>query len=75
MYRSACPKIEIVETYRHDHSLESSGGALSDSTIRFLIQPFLGEMHYLNLLPKSSVLKSSFDDFDLQILDSLSKSS
>jgi hypothetical protein len=32
-------KIKIAETYRHDHSLESSWGALSDGTIRFLIQP------------------------------------
>jgi hypothetical protein len=35
-------KIKIVETYWHDHSLESSRGALSDFTI-FSIQPFSGE--------------------------------
>jgi hypothetical protein len=36
-------KFKIVETYWHDHSLESSGGALDDGTIRFSIQPFLGK--------------------------------
>jgi hypothetical protein len=30
--------IKIVETYWHDHSLESSWGALSDGTICFSIQ-------------------------------------
>jgi hypothetical protein len=36
-------KIKIVETYWHDHSLESSGVALSDGTISSSIQPFSGE--------------------------------
>jgi hypothetical protein len=36
-------KFMIVETYWHDHSLESSWGALSDGTISSSIQPFLGE--------------------------------
>jgi hypothetical protein len=36
-------KIKIVERYWHDHSLESTWGALSDGTISFLIQ-FLGEL-------------------------------
>jgi hypothetical protein len=34
---------KIVGTYWHDHSLESSWGALSDGTISFFIQPFSGE--------------------------------
>jgi hypothetical protein len=34
-------KWKIIETYWHDHSLESSGGALSDSTIRFSSYFFL----------------------------------
>jgi hypothetical protein len=33
-------KFNIVETYWHDHSLESSWGALSDGTISFSIHPF-----------------------------------
>jgi hypothetical protein len=38
------PKIvEIVETYRHDHSLESSCGALSDGTRRYSIRFISGE--------------------------------
>jgi hypothetical protein len=36
-------KFKIVKTYWHDHSLESSWGALSDGAISFLIQPFSGE--------------------------------
>jgi hypothetical protein len=36
-------KIKIVETYRHDHALEMSWGALSDGTITFSIQLFPGE--------------------------------
>jgi hypothetical protein len=31
------PKFKIVETYRHDHSLESSWGALSDEFLGHLI--------------------------------------
>jgi hypothetical protein len=38
-------KFKIVETYRHDHSLESSRGALSDGRIGFPIQPFSEEKH------------------------------
>jgi hypothetical protein len=37
-------KINIVGTYWHDHSLESSWGALSDGTIVFPIQSFLESM-------------------------------
>jgi hypothetical protein len=38
------PKIfKIAKTYWHDHLLESSCGALSDGTISFSIQSFLGE--------------------------------
>jgi hypothetical protein len=33
---------KIAETYQHDHSLESSGGALSGGTISVSIQPFSG---------------------------------
>jgi hypothetical protein len=40
----------IVETYSHDHSLESSWGALSDGTISFSIQLFLGESAFYELL-------------------------
>jgi hypothetical protein len=46
----------IVETYWRDHSLESSGGALSDGTISFLIQPFSGKMHFLNISEKKNKL-------------------
>jgi hypothetical protein len=41
-------KFKIVETYWHDHSLESSG-SLSDGTISFSIQPFSlsgNEIHF-----------------------------
>jgi hypothetical protein len=31
-------KLKIVETYRHDHSLESSGGALSDVPLHVDVQ-------------------------------------
>jgi hypothetical protein len=51
-------KIEIVETYWHDHSLESAWGAPSDGTISFLIQPFWGKMYFLNCSRKTSVLYS-----------------
>jgi hypothetical protein len=44
------PKItKIVATYWHDHSLESSWGALG--TISF------GEMHYLNFITKNPFLE------------------
>jgi hypothetical protein len=52
------PKIcKTVDTYRYDHSLESSWGALSDRTVSFSIQ-FEGTMHFLNFSQKPSVLKS-----------------
>jgi hypothetical protein len=35
-------KFKIVETYRQDHSLESSRGTLSDGSI-FRLNSFLGE--------------------------------
>jgi hypothetical protein len=42
--RRNCSKtFNIVEIYWHDHSLESSWGALSVGTISFLTQPFSGE--------------------------------
>jgi hypothetical protein len=45
--QKSCPKkCRIVETYWHDHSLESSWGALSDGTIT-LRQPFRGNVHFL----------------------------
>jgi hypothetical protein len=48
----------LVETYRHDHSLGSSRGALSDGTIGSSIPPDSGEkMHFLNSSQKTSVLK------------------
>jgi hypothetical protein len=46
-------------TYWHDHSLESSGGALSDGTISFSIRPILGEIvHFLICFQKYLSLKS-----------------
>jgi hypothetical protein len=36
-------EFKIVETYRHDHSLESFRGALSDGTISLSIEQFSGE--------------------------------
>jgi hypothetical protein len=45
-------KVKIVETYWHDHSLESSWGALFDGTIIFLFQPFLGKCLFWNSLKK-----------------------
>jgi hypothetical protein len=48
---SAPPKIKIVETYRHYHSLESSWGALSDGTISFP-NHFWGKNHFLFLFLK-----------------------
>jgi hypothetical protein len=51
-------KFKIVETYRHDHSLESSWGALSDGTI-FAIQIFSWEKCiFWNFLKNFSQLKS-----------------
>jgi hypothetical protein len=48
---------KIVKTYWHDHSVESSWGALSDGTISFPIQPFSG-MHFLKFFKKPPSLKS-----------------
>jgi hypothetical protein len=46
------PKIfKIVETYRHDHSLESSRRAFSDGIISFSI------IHFLNISQNTSVPK------------------
>jgi hypothetical protein len=36
-------QVKIVETYWHDHSLESSWGPLSDGAISYPIHPFSGE--------------------------------
>jgi hypothetical protein len=36
-------KVKIVETYWHDHLLESSWEALSDGTISFSVHPFSGK--------------------------------
>jgi hypothetical protein len=47
------PKNKIVETYRHDHSLQSTGGALSDGTISFEIQPFWGKNIFSEFLSKN----------------------
>jgi hypothetical protein len=52
-------KIKIVETYCHDHSLESSRGALSDGTNSFSTI-FEGEIHFLNFSKKPSVLRANF---------------
>jgi hypothetical protein len=40
-FPSFADSLKIVETYWHDHSLESSRRALSDGTIIFSIQPFI----------------------------------
>jgi hypothetical protein len=57
-HRICPPKFKIVETYWHDHSLEKSWGALSDGTIGFLIQPFVGKKFIFRIfLKKPSVLK------------------
>jgi hypothetical protein len=46
-------KFMSVETYWHDHSLESSRGALSDSTICFsILKPFLVEFIFWIFLKK-----------------------
>jgi hypothetical protein len=51
-------KFKIVETYWHDHSLESSWGARFYGTISSSFQLFLGgKMHFLNFSQTSSVLK------------------
>jgi hypothetical protein len=39
-HKNCPPKLKIVDTYRHDHSLERAWGALSGGTISFSIQPF-----------------------------------
>jgi hypothetical protein len=41
-------EFNIVETYWHDHSLESSWVALSDGTISFLIQWVSGKCNFWN---------------------------
>jgi hypothetical protein len=51
-------KCKIVETYRHDHSLESSWRALSAGTISFLIQPFFGGKYIFWIFLKKNLLKS-----------------
>jgi hypothetical protein len=50
-------KLKIFETYRHDHSLESSGEALSDVTMSFAINPFQGKkIYFLNFSKKPQSL-------------------
>jgi hypothetical protein len=51
-------KFKIVETYWHDHSLESSCRALSDCTIRFSIKPFSGKCIFWIFLQKPQSLKN-----------------
>jgi hypothetical protein len=46
-------KLKIVETNWHDHSLESSLGALSDGTVSFSIQPFSGENAFSEFFSKN----------------------
>jgi hypothetical protein len=53
-------KFKIVETYWHDHSLESCWGGLSDGTISFSIHSFFWEkMHFLNFSEKPQSLSYS----------------
>jgi hypothetical protein len=53
-----CPNIfRIVEKYWHDHSLESSWGALFDGTISFEIQPSSGKSIFWIHLKKPQSLK------------------
>jgi hypothetical protein len=47
---------KIVETYWHDHSIESSWGALSDD-ITLVFQLFSGKMHFLIFFQKTSGIK------------------
>jgi hypothetical protein len=48
-------KVKIVETYWHDHSLESSWEALYDGAISCSIQFILGgKIHFLNFALKKS---------------------
>jgi hypothetical protein len=49
-------KNQIVESYWHDHSLESSSEALSDSTISFSINPFQGDSIFWIFLKNLSLL-------------------
>jgi hypothetical protein len=50
-------KNKIIETYWHDHSLESSWGALSDGTIILFDSTILGgKMHFLNFSHKTLCL-------------------
>jgi hypothetical protein len=44
--------IKIVKTYWHDHSLESSWGALSDGTISFFDSTILGKCIFWIFLKK-----------------------
>jgi hypothetical protein len=54
------PKFKIVETYGHDHSLESHVlRSISEGTISFLIKPFQGGGEYISrIFHKKPVLKS-----------------
>jgi hypothetical protein len=45
-------QFKIVKTYGHDHSLESSRGALSDGTTSFSSN-FWEKMHFLNFSQKT----------------------
>jgi hypothetical protein len=38
--------VKIVETYRHDHSLESCGGAVSDCTVKFFDSTISGNAFF-----------------------------
>jgi hypothetical protein len=49
-------KVNIVETYWHDHALERSWGALSDGTTNFSIQPFSGDA-FSEFFAKTSLQK------------------
>jgi hypothetical protein len=53
-------RFEFVETYWHDHSLESSWGALSDGTISLSIPPLSGEkcISWIFLQETSVLIKS-----------------
>jgi hypothetical protein len=50
-------KFKFLETYRHDHSLESSCGALSVGAISFFDSTVSEKNHFLNFSQKTSVLK------------------
>jgi hypothetical protein len=56
-------EIQIVKTYWHDHSLESSWVALSDGTITFSIQLFSGEKKkFLNFFQFTYFLGDAFSE-------------